>query len=135
MAQKTFSFTKKPRDLSKHPEALCNRIRVGVGDNSLVFTLKQFKEIKGGHDDSLPYTATLLVNNEPMYECFNDGWGGETQLTLINKRLFKRHQKIEEYISQFKWKFGLPSRPVLTMDLTLHFIADILAETESYKEE
>ena len=50
-------------------------------------TLKCFRQVRG-HDDSLPFTAKMYVNNKPFCEAYNDGWGGSAMLTIINKELF-----------------------------------------------
>lgn len=50
-------------------------------------TLKCLKQVKG-HDDSLPFTAKMYMNNKPFCEAYNDGWGGSAMLTIINKDLY-----------------------------------------------
>ena len=125
MKQKTFIFSKKPKDLTQSPEVKSTRIRVGCGEGSLVFTLKNFIRV-GGHDDTLPYQAKLYVNNTFLCLCFNDGWGGETVLSDKNEKnnLFT---KCTEKVAQYKWKY-IDS----LIDLNIHFIADILACTANY---
>lgn len=67
-------------------------INKGIKEESMIFgkykiTLKCLKQVKG-HDDSLPFTAKLYVNNKVCCECYNDGWGGSAMLTIINNDLF-----------------------------------------------
>ena len=68
-------------------------INKGIKKESMTFgkykiTLKCLKQVKG-HDDSLPFTAKMYVNNKPFCEAYNDGWGGSAMLTIINKELFE----------------------------------------------
>lgn len=125
MPQKTFSFTKRVKDLTHSPKFMANRIRVGNGVDSLVFTMIDCHEV-AGHDDTLPYEGTLVVNGTPMYHCFNDGWGGETEITL-DRNYADYNTRVENIIHQFKWKYGK-----CIFDLKLDFIADILAITACY---
>lgn len=53
-------------------------------------TLRNFK-IVTGHDDSLPFNASLYINGQRVCKCFNDGWGGVadcTDFTDKGKALF-----------------------------------------------
>lgn len=43
---------------------------------NFTFELKAFREI-AGHDDSLPFTASLYINNKRVATVTNDGWGGD----------------------------------------------------------
>ena len=115
MAQKTFAFTKKPKDLSNNPEVGANIIKVG----KLKFTMKDFKRVDG-HDDTLPYSAILCVDKKPLAHCYNDGYGGETNIEYINEEV----KEIENTITNYQWKYGK-----MKFDLRLDFIADILAQT------
>jgi len=65
-------------------------------------TLKCLKQVKG-HDDSLPFTAKLYVNNKVCCECYNDGWGGSAMLTIINEELFK---VIDEEVTKYDISFN-----------------------------
>lgn len=116
MAQKTFTFTKKPKDLSNNPECMANIVKVG----KLKFTMKDFHFNPHGHDDSLAYTGLLLLDKKPLARCCNDGWGGQTIVDYLPTDI----NEIEEIVSGYKWKYGR-----VTIDLRVDFIADILAET------
>ena len=54
------------------------------------FTLKNCKEVVG-HDDSLPYVAKLYIDDEQVCSLYNDGWGGETNVTqVVNQKLLDK---------------------------------------------
>ena len=116
MAQKTLTFTKKPKDLSNHPEVGANIVKVG----KLKFTMKDYRFNPYGHDDSLAYSATLCVDKKPLAHCHNDGYGGETNIEYINEEV----KEIENTITNYQWKYAKTK-----FDLGLDFIADILAHT------
>lgn len=65
-------------------------------------TLKCLKQVKG-HDDSLPFTAKMYVNNKPFCEAYNDGWGGSAMLTIINKELF---EMIDNEVTKYSIIYG-----------------------------
>ena len=115
MAQKTFAFTKKPKDLSNNPEVGANIIKVG----KLKFTMKDFKRVDG-HDDTLSYSAILCVDKKPLARCYNDGYGGQTEINYISDDI----NEVEKIIAGYQWKYGK-----MKFDLCLEFIADILAQT------
>lgn len=76
-------------------------ISLTLGDYT--FTMKNYRRIPG-HDDSLPFTATLYINGKRSYEALNDGWGGEAFLTSVptNKT---DYNGINTYLrdNQFLW--------------------------------
>lgn len=74
---------------------------ITLGDYT--FTLKNFHRVNG-HDDSLPYTATIYVNGKRTFNAFNDGWGGETNFQTIDKAKVNE-QTINDYLSgnKFPW--------------------------------
>lgn len=50
--------------------------------------LRNVKLVRG-HDDSLPYTGFMYINDKKVAECYNDGWGGDSVITPIaNLELF-----------------------------------------------
>ena len=116
MAQKTLTFTKKPKDLSNHPEVGANIVKVG----KLKFTMKDYRFNPYGHDDSLAYSATLCVDKKPLAHCHNDGWGGQTEIYYTSDDI----NEVEKIIAGYQWKYGK-----MKFDLCLEFIADILAQT------
>ena len=95
-----------------------------VGNHT--FTLKKVVE-QVGHDDTLPYAATLYIDNKRVAIVFNDGWGGETQYhQIFNKDLL---EKAEKEIKGLPY----PITPLDVMDIPLTInnvanIADIIAE-------
>lgn len=120
---KIFRFNKKgTTDLSGSPEFGCNVIQCGKNR----FTLKDFRK-QSGHDDSLPYTAILCMNNKPICRCTNDGWGGLTDTKPINLESEVLMKSIEVNLKNYKWGY-MGGDFVLTID----FIADILACTHSH---
>lgn len=122
MRQKTFTFKKGVyNDLSSNPEARVTIIKCGKHK----FTLKDFKE-QIGHDDSLPYVAYLCVDKIPIARCFNDGWGGTTELSPITSQraLF---DEMEAFVQTYHWSLGKSFK----FDVKLDFIADTLACTHA----
>ena len=91
------------------------------------FAIRDFK-LQDGHDDSLPYSAVLCDNGKPLCKCINDGWGGQTELSTTNVRDAAVLTSVKKTIGQFKFSYG-----DVVFDLTLDFIADLLAEGENYK--
>ena len=123
--QKTITFTKKPYKVTNGlvMDAV-NIIKVG-GINGLRFTMMDYQEING-HDDSLPYDATLYLNGKPFCKCMNDGWGGDTLLTpVVSRDEFEEvKSRLKGYKSVYLWqdlKF--------VDDVTINSIADCLAST------
>lgn len=54
------------------------------------FTLKDCKEVFG-HDDSFSYVGKLYIDDEQVCTLYNDGWGGETNVTqIINQPLLDK---------------------------------------------
>ena len=122
MGQKTLGFTKKPINLDDHKDFGVTRIRVGSGKDFMVFTMKNCQEIPG-HDDSLPYVADLYCDGKMLCKCHNDGWGGETEFTVVPECASKM-DAIMEHIGKYQWVYKKHE-----FDLNLCFIADTLATT------
>ena len=115
---KIFKFKQgKTVDLTHTPEFGCNVIECGKDR----FTLKDFK-IQDGHDDSLPYSATLCINGNPICKCVNDGWGGTTEMTPFDIKTMVIMASVQLNISRYKWSFHGTE-----FALKLDFIADTLA--------
>ena len=99
--------------------------------NGYNFSLRKFSEVKG-HDDSLPYVATLYINNKKVCFLHNDGWGGETTIVEIyNTKLFK---EVENEIKGLPYPLYPWDNDTLLTDakITLNKIQDItdyIAET------
>ena len=85
------------------------------------YTLSNCREIDG-HDDSLPYAAKLCLNGKPVCSCFNDGWGGMTELKPLDiaSRAILSSMRIK--LKQYKWSCGKTEFP-----FDLEFVADTLA--------
>lgn len=64
-----------------------------------VFTLKKFR-VNMGHDDSLPFQAILCINGKEFAECFNDGWGGPTNIRVIDRA--KNWERFKELDNKLK---------------------------------
>lgn len=86
------------------------------------YTLKDFK-LQNGHDDSLPYSAILCVNDKPICSCLNDGWGGLTEIIPINVHSRDMLEKINKNLSSYGWQ-----HKGRKFHLVLDFVADLLAE-------
>ena len=126
VSNNTLKFEKKKKivNLDDNKEAFVEIIEVGDKHR---FTMRDFR-LQEGHDDSLPYVATLCDNGKPLCKCLNDGWGGETDLIPLNVQLGAIMVTIKKAISAFKWSYK-----GTTFDLTLDFIADTLALSENIK--
>jgi len=117
---KIFKFPKtRVIDLTETPERFCNVIECGRDR----FTLKDFK-LQDGHDDSIPYSATLCVNGKPLCKCVNDGWGGVTELTAIDIAATASMASLNINLPKFRWSYRGTE-----FGVTLDFIADVLAST------
>ena len=121
---KIFKFKKNDVvDLTHTPEFGCNVIQCGKDK----YTLTDYKP-QEGHDDSLPYSAILCLNNQPICKCLNDGWGGSTELTPVDIRAKAVMASADITLSKFKWSFRTTE-----MHLTLDFIADTLAISRDHE--
>lgn len=87
------------------------------GDHT--FTLIDFKEIDG-HNDSLPYKASIKMDDTVIAKGMNDGWGGDTQITVLNKELY---DKAEKLLKKHKDEYGFT--------YNLSYLMDILACREA----
>lgn len=83
------------------------------------FTLIDFEEIDG-HDDSLPYNASIKMDDIVIAKGMNDGWGGDTQITVLNKELY---DKAEKLLKKHKDEYGFT--------YSLSYLMDILAAKEA----
>ncbi len=120
MAKGIFTIKKGFNDL----ENTYGVFAIQFGDKK--FTLKNFR-LQIGHDDSLPYAAILCVNNKPICQCLNDGWGGETELTPVGKTTYDDIKQLQDEVKECKWGCGKHH----DFDITLDFIADIIACNEA----
>lgn len=66
--------------------------------------VKKVREVMG-HDDSQPYNAELWANKKHIANCFNDGWGGETQIDIVDAKMFK---EVADVVCASKGAFGEP---------------------------
>lgn len=107
-------------NLDSTPEFDCNVIQCGKDR----FTLREF-QLQYGHDDSLPYTAILCLNDNPVCRCTNDGWGGLTEIKPLDIKASAILKSIEGNIKNYGWSYMGTK-----FQLALEFIADTLAETE-----
>ena len=89
-----------------------NNIKIVLGKDAPVhsISLRNVREVDG-HDDSLPYKADVYVNGVVVAELFNDGWGGDTDVTVFNEdaaELLKRihHWVTDNYAFKYTYKHG-----------------------------
>lgn len=119
---KIFKFKQgQTLDLTNSPEFGCNVIECGKNR----FTLRDFK-IQEGHDDSLPYSAILCINDKPICQCLNDGWGGMTEMKPLDAQSKALMASCQITLSKYKWKYRSTE-----FVLDLEFIANSLACTLS----
>ena len=85
------------------------------------YTLKDCKLVPG-HDDTLPYTAKLCLNGRPICSCFNDGWGGVTEIKPLEIKSQAIMSSMRLKLAQYKWVYANTEFP-----LELEFVADTLA--------
>ena len=107
----------KVLDLTNSIEVGCNVIECGRDR----FTLQEFK-LQDGHDDSLPYSALLCLNDKPICRCINDGWGGETEMQALDAQTKVIMASAMTNLRKFKWSYM-----ETIFELKLDFIADTLA--------
>ncbi len=113
---KILKFVKtKPTDISNNE--LFNVIECGKDR----YTLKECRLIEG-HDDTLPYTAKLCLNGKPVCSCFNDGWGGVTEIKPLDIRSKAILSSMCLKVGQYKLSCNGTEFP-----LDVEFIADTLA--------
>lgn len=97
--------------------------------------LRNYKRVMG-HDDSLPYQASLYVNGKRVADAFNDGWGGISTIrpTKGNEELVGQ---VSDYLVEHGKEFPCEDK-YFNLELyydTLDFVCDTLAEhLESRKE-
>lgn len=79
-----------------------------------VIEMRKFTKVHG-HDDTLPFTAELWVNNKSIAQCFNDGWGGECMITP-NQKNIELYNKVKEivektnnYLDNTEWFYTIPN--------------------------
>lgn len=91
-----------------------------------VFSMINFREING-HVDSLPYEGTLCINGKPFVDCYNDGCGGLTDFSIIDKELYQEALDSivgeTEYVKEYNY----------TLYIDLYYVADSLAYNEYIK--
>ena len=121
---KSLKFDKKmPLSLDDNKEYMAEVIEVGKNK----FTMRDYRP-QEGHDDSLPYVGILCNNGKPLCRCFNDGWGGMTELTPVGAAEGAIMKSIANKLGDYKWSFDGTE-----FDLDIYFIADTLAITEDIK--
>jgi hypothetical protein len=77
-----------------------------------VFTLKGFR-INMGHDDSLPFQAVLCINGKETAECYNDGWGGPTNIHPLSLEKRESLYAIDALLKNYTYtdsKYNLTSK-------------------------
>jgi hypothetical protein len=108
-------------------------IIVSDDTHKVTFTLKNYHRVKG-HDDTLPYEATLCANGVKVATCFNDGWGGETNVDIILTSKAPLLDTIDSVLKDATLTFEYNGEKH-TFPLKLNDIADMLAyDMEIYQE-
>ena len=92
--------------------------------NKYSIEVKKVREVMG-HDDSQPYNAELWVNKKHIADCFNDGWGGETQIDIIDAKMFK---EVADVVCATKGAFGEPNWQYDMPTLADELVALVLKE-------
>ena len=102
-------------------------ISAKVGDRYTV-SLKNFRIIPG-HDDSLPYHASVVINGEVVGTITNDGWGGQSDFDC-NDDCRDLCNQFNDYANGYDlYPDGSPKG----LHVTLWDLCDILAHVEGAK--
>lgn len=111
-----------PKDLGN------NDLYESIICDNMTFTMRRYLPVNG-HDDTLPYQADLYLNGKGFCHCFNDGWGGETQLTPMGRTTSEKIKEVNQRLKDnYSWKFKN-----MTFKVTLDFIADTIAWCKEYQ--
>lgn len=98
---------------------------VVIGGHTIA--LKDCKE-QIGHDDSIPYAARLFIDNKLVCTIYNDGWGGETNITqLVNAELLEKVNKDIKGLPFVIYPWDENTYPDIKIDSVLD-VADCIAE-------
>lgn len=87
-----------------------------------IIELRNIKE-QVGHDDSIPYSADVYFNNEPLGTIYNDGWGGQSIFKIHPKSLEIIKENVDEIVTKYSTRYG---RVILTYD-NLEEVCDEIA--------
>lgn len=87
------------------------------------FTLKDFR-VNMGHDDSLPFQAVLCINGNEMAECYNDGWGGPTNIRPVSADMRTTLYAIDTELKNYT---SIDSKYNLTSKWSIEDIVDTLS--------
>lgn len=102
----------------KYNSYLCSMGKINKVFGNYKIELRKFKRVMG-HDDSIPYQGELWANNIHIANCWNDGWGGETNVEPLNIELFN---DVAEVVCKTFGAFGIK-----TWQYTIPILADELA--------
>lgn len=102
-------------------------ISAKVGDKYTV-SLKNFRLIPG-HDDSLPYYASVVINGKVVGTIINDGWGGKSDFTC-NDDCCDLCDQFNDYANEYDL---YPNDGIKGPYITLWNLCDALACFESIK--
>lgn len=82
-----------------------------------------------GHDDSLPYQATLYINGKKVAEVTNDGWGGISNIRTLSDSGTKLYNEFYKFIKGHgkEYPAGEPLHGIQLYYDTTDFICDALA--------
>lgn len=63
--------------------------------------IRSYKEV-AGHDDSVPYQAKVFVDGKEVAVAYNDGWGGQTNVSATKESAYPVLKEVEKYIHEHK---------------------------------
>lgn len=102
-------------------------------NEELTITLKNVTEVMG-HDDSLPFNADLYIRNAKhkrsklVARCWNDGWGGETNIDTILPEDRETVANTNDFLKNtYECPFVVAGKKY-AIDMTLEFLVSIMAE-------
>ena len=75
-----------------------------VGGHKL--EIRSFKEM-AGHDDSVPYQAKIHIDGKEGGVCYNDGWGGETEIQVTKEQAYPAVNEMRLYIRDHREEFPI----------------------------
>lgn len=86
---------------------------------------KKYFRVNMGHDDSLPFQAILYRNRKPFAKCYNDGWGGPTNIEPIDKANRELYNKIDNELKDYEY---IDSKYHYTSKWSIENIVNIIAD-------
>ena len=108
--------------MSKKKSCIVNCIFGAMGTISLKNVEQRY-----GHDDSLPFQGDLYLNNVMIATCWNDGWGGETNIDAVNGSAAGTINIIDDYLrTNYKMHFKYDGKDH-DFPVGLDYVIDVMA--------